>query len=105
LYLLLAGFVNYLVLKKFDKREWTWITIPALASVFVVLIYLTSFKTRPAEIISHQINVIEVMPGTSLAKITAVTGLFAPTHATYHLQLQGEHLIGGLSNFGRISKN
>ena len=100
LYLLLAGFVNYLVLKKFDKREWTWITIPALASVFVVLIYLTSFKTRPAEIISHQINVIEVMPGTSLAKITAVTGLFAPTHATYHLQLQGEHLIGGLSNFG-----
>ena len=104
LYLLLAGFVNYLVLKKFDKREWTWITIPALASVFVVLIYLTSFKTRPAEIISHQINVIEVMPGTSLAKITAVTGLFAPTHATYHLQLQGEHLIGGLSDFGGFSR-
>ena len=98
-YLLLAGLVNYLVLKKLDKREWTWITVPALALVFVLLIYLTSFKTRPAEIISHQINVVEVMPGTSLAKITAVTGLFAPTHATYHLPLQGIHLVGALPDF------
>ena len=98
-FLLLAGLVNYLVLKKLDKREWTWITVPSLALVFVLIIYLTSFKTRPAEIISHQINVVEVMPGTSLAKITAVTGLFAPTHATYHLPLQGKHLIGALPNF------
>lgn len=97
-YLLLAGLVNYLVLKKLDKREWTWISIPALSLVFVLLIYLTSFKTRPAEIISHQINVIEVMPGTSLAKITTVTGLFAPTRATYHLPLQGKHLVGALPN-------
>lgn len=70
-----------------------------MALVFVLLIYLTSFKTRPAEIISHQINVVEVMPGTSLAKITAVTGLFAPTHATYHLPLQGKHLVGPLPDF------
>lgn len=98
LYLLLAGLVNYLVLKKLDKREWTWITVPALALVFVLLIYVTSFKTRPAEIISHQISVVEVMPGTTLAKVTAVTGLFAPTHSTYHLQLQGRHLVGALPN-------
>ena|GEM_PF-1437602 len=97
-YLLLAGLFNYLVLKKLDKREWTWITVPALSIVFVLLIYFTSFKTRPAEIIAHQINVAEMMPGTSLAKVTAVTGVFAPTHATYHLELPGKHLVNALPN-------
>jgi len=98
LYIFLAGLVNYLVLKKLDKREWTWITVPVLAIVFVGLIYFTSFKTRPAEVISHQINIVDVKPGTSLAKVTAITGLFAPTHETYHLQLQGRQLIGALPN-------
>ena len=98
LYLLLAGLVNYLVLKKIDKREWTWITVPTLAVVFVLLIYFTSLKTRPAEVISHQINVVDVKPGTSLAKVTSVTGLFAPNHATYSLQLEGRHLVGALPN-------
>lgn len=97
-YLILVSFGSYFVLKKLDKREWTWITVPTLALIFVFVIYLTSFKTRPAEIISHQINVVEVMPGTSLAKVTAVTGLFAPNHATYHLPLQGRHLVGALPN-------
>ncbi|MDR3539740.1 MAG: DUF4350 domain-containing protein [Desulfosporosinus sp.] len=96
LYLLLAGLVNYLVLKKLDKREWTWITVPALAMVFVVLIYFTSFKTRPAEVISHQINVVDVKQGTSLAKVTSIIGLFAPNHETYNLQFPGRHLIGAL---------
>ncbi|WP_291300320.1 hypothetical protein [Desulfosporosinus sp. BICA1-9] len=97
-YLLLAGLLNYLVLKKLDRREWTWLTVPALSVIFVLLIYFTSFKTRPAEIIAHQINVVEMMPGTSLAKVTAVTGLFAPTHATYHLELPGKHLVSALPN-------
>lgn len=32
-FLVLAGFGSYLVLKKFDKREWMWAAVPALAVV------------------------------------------------------------------------
>ena len=31
LYLLLAGIVLYLVLKRMDKREWMWLGVPVLA--------------------------------------------------------------------------
>ncbi|MHB8126059.1 MAG: DUF4350 domain-containing protein [Desulfitobacteriaceae bacterium] len=98
IYLLLAGLINYLVLKKLDKREWTWINVPAIAIIFVLLIYLTSLKTRPDEVISHQITAVEIKPGTSLAKVTTVTGLFAPNHTKYNLQLPGRHLVGPLHN-------
>ena len=29
-YILLIGPINYLVLRHFDKREWAWVTMPAL---------------------------------------------------------------------------
>lgn len=73
--------------------------------VFVLAIYLVSFKTRPAEVISHQINVVEVKPGTSLARVTSVTGLFAPNHPKYNLQLPGRHLIAPLPNTGGMITN
>ncbi len=98
IYILLAGFINYLVLKKLDKREWTWLTVPALALVFVLLIYITSFKTRPNEVISHQITTVEIKPGTSLAKVTTAIGLFAPNYTKYNLELPGRHLVGALPN-------
>ena len=42
LFLLLAGYIaligpiNYLILRRLDKREWAWVTIPALVVVFAV---------------------------------------------------------------------
>ncbi|MDA8229104.1 MAG: hypothetical protein M0T74_15650 [Desulfitobacterium hafniense] len=100
IYLLLAGIINYLVLKKLDKRELTWFTVPAVSIVFVLLIYFTSFQTRPSEVISHQINIIDVKPGTSLAKLVTATGIFAPTYNKYSLELDGRHLVRALPNPG-----
>ena len=35
-YILLIGPINYLVLRRFDKREWAWVTMPALIVTFAV---------------------------------------------------------------------
>lgn len=41
-YLLLVGFGGYLILKKFDKREWMWGYTPAVAIIFAVLLLVLS---------------------------------------------------------------
>ena len=38
-YILLVGPVNYLVLKRLDRREWAWVTMPVLIVVFAVGAY------------------------------------------------------------------
>jgi hypothetical protein len=41
-YLLVIGLVGYLLLKKFDRREWMWALVPAAAVGFVLVLLLMS---------------------------------------------------------------
>ena len=38
-YIVLIGPLNYLVLRRLDKREWAWVTMPALIVIFAVAAY------------------------------------------------------------------
>ena len=35
-YIVLIGPINYLVLRRLDRREWAWVTMPVLIVVFTV---------------------------------------------------------------------
>jgi hypothetical protein len=41
-YLLVIGWVGYLLLKKFDRREWMWALVPAAAVGFALVLFLMS---------------------------------------------------------------
>jgi hypothetical protein len=96
LYILLAGVANYLILKKLDKREWTWATLPVLSLLFVMVIYFTSLQMKPSEVISNQLNIVDVSPNSNKAMLTTATGVFAPTQDNYKLKLKGQYLINGM---------
>ncbi len=99
LYVLLVGPLSYLVLKKLDKREWTWVTAPALAVVFVAVIYMASFQERRSETLTHQIGVVDVSLGTTYARAETTTGIFAPKFDTYRVELEGQHFVNALPSF------
>ncbi len=46
-YLLVVGVVNFVILRRFDRPEWGWLTIPAIAILASVLLYGTSARHRP----------------------------------------------------------
>lgn len=96
LYVFMVGFLNYLILKKLDKREWAWFTVPALAFVFVAVIYLASFQERRSEVLSHQINIVDLHANNTLAKVTTLTGIFAPNRSKYVVDLKGKQLVYAL---------
>lgn len=43
IYLILVAPISYIVLKKMDKRELMWITVPVISVVFSVIVYTTLF--------------------------------------------------------------
>lgn len=44
-YIAVVGFGGYIVLKRFDKREWLWVAAPVSAIVFALLMFLLSRGT------------------------------------------------------------
>ena len=62
IFILLIGPVNYIVLKKLDRRELAWITIPAIVVVFSLFIYMWSFATRFEKPLSNNISTVIIYP-------------------------------------------
>lgn len=88
-YTLLVGPVNYLVLKRLDRRELAWATIPLLVLAFTGCAYLTGFQIRGRTPIVHRLVAVRVPPGSDVGRVTAAVGIFSPRRATYDLRIAG----------------
>jgi len=88
-YTVLIGPVNYLVLRKLDRRELAWLTIPALIIGFTACAYLTGFQIRGGTAIVHRLAAVYVPPGASVGRVTAAVGVFSPRRTTYDLRVDG----------------
>ena len=60
IYAIIVGFVVYIVLKKLNKRDLTWIVIPTLSLIFTVIISLFGSNIKFKDIIINQNNIIKV---------------------------------------------
>lgn len=60
IYALIVGFVVYIVLKKLNKRDLTWIIIPVLSLIFTVIISLFGSSIKFKDIIINQNNIIKI---------------------------------------------
>ncbi|MBD7913621.1 hypothetical protein H9660_00520 [Clostridium sp. Sa3CUN1] len=60
LYALIVGIIAYLVLKKLNKRDLTWIAIPVISIVFAFIIYFMGSSTRVNDIVLNQNNIVSV---------------------------------------------
>lgn len=97
-YLLLIGPVNYLALKRLDRREWSWATIPVLSLLFVGGLYLAGVGTRTT-MLSHRITVTELAPETGAASFRAYLGVFAPNRERLSFALTEPGLVMALPAF------
>ena len=46
-YLLLVGLANFVILRAMGKPEWAWFTIPAIAILASLMLYISSARNRP----------------------------------------------------------
>ncbi|WP_195262507.1 hypothetical protein [Clostridium sp. 1001275B_160808_H3] len=69
LYALVVGVLLYIILKKINKRDLTWIAVPVISIVFTLVIYFMGSLTRVNDIILNQNNIISLdKDGKGIAK-------------------------------------
>ncbi len=97
LYVLLAGPVNYLVLRAWRRRELMWVTVPVAAILFTGSAYAGSNLSRGSAAVDNQVLVLQLGLG-GRAEATAFHGLFAPHRGDFELTLAPDSLTGTLNN-------
>jgi hypothetical protein len=86
LYIVLIGPANYLILRQLNRREWAWITIPALIAAFTIAAVVIGGQLRGSTVTFNRLGIVRVYPGVAQAPAEAVIGLLSPRRRTYTLE-------------------
>ncbi len=78
--------VNYFVLKARDKKEYAWLTTPAIVAVFSVGAYAIGYGFKGGRTLLVQVGVVEARAGQDGAPSLVYSGLFSPRKAGYELR-------------------
>lgn len=92
-YLVIVGPVNYIILKKLDKREWAWATIPLIVILFSAAIYTVGYSKKGNEVIANTISVVRLSPNASFAQLDSYIGIFIPKKGDYSVSLNEDVLV------------
>lgn len=92
-YIALIGPINYLVLRRLDKREWAWVTIPALVVVFAFGSYGLGATLKGSDVIVNQITVVRAAQGTGRGIGQAYIGIYSPSRRTFDVRIPGGALL------------
>lgn len=60
IYVLVVAPLSYIILKKMDKRELMWITVPVLAIIFGLIVFISGSGTRLSEITTNMISFLNI---------------------------------------------
>jgi hypothetical protein len=85
-YIIIAGPVLYLILKKMDKRDWAWVCIPALSILFLAGMYLLGFKTRYHSAVVNTASLVRVSSDVNEAAVTSSIGVFNDRRGTLKME-------------------
>lgn len=100
LFIILIGPVNYLVLRRMDRRELGWITIPVLTIIFALGIYGFGATTKGRSITVNSVSIVRIAPDTRSAELQAFYGIFAPSRGTRDFGVASNALFTSFSQSG-----
>jgi hypothetical protein len=89
-YLVLLIPLNYLILKRLDRRELTWITAPAIILGFTVVSYVMALSFKGGALSAHRAVAIETSAGSDQAAGYGVMTVYSPRRSTYDISFGPE---------------
>ncbi len=87
-YVVLIGPLDYLLLRKWNRLHWSWITFPSIVLGFSLLTFLmsTSFKTQEMHI--NQLDIIDYDVETSQLRGTTWAYVLSPQQRVYDFEIK-----------------
>ena len=93
-YVLVVGPLNYLLLRRIDRREWAWATIPASVLIFMLIAYAAGSGLRSGTVTTSQVAVIDTAPGQTEGRVTATLGFTAGRRGTWTATIAKSTVVG-----------
>jgi len=84
-YLIVLVPVNYFVLKRYDKREWAWVSTPVIVALFTLLSYGVGYSLKGGVLILTKLTIVQSHAGESVGRADTLFGLFSPGKRNYTL--------------------
>lgn len=92
-YILVVGPLNYLVLRRMDRRELAWISVPVLVVGFAAAAYGYGSLLRGSDVIVNEVAIVRGAPGATEGRAQDYFGVFSPTRATFLVEVPGGALL------------
>ena len=92
-YIALIGPANYLILRRLDRREWAWLTMPAMVVAFAVVAYGLGVSLKGTDVVVNELAVVRGSAGTDRGVGQMYVGVFSPSRATYDVKVGGSALL------------
>ncbi|MDP8904919.1 MAG: hypothetical protein M3N29_06340 [Chloroflexota bacterium] len=92
-YIALIGPINYIVLRRLDRREWAWVTMPALVAIFAVVSYGMGATLKGSDVVINELAVVRSGQGTGEGLAQAYVGIFSPSRRTFDVRIPGGALL------------
>jgi hypothetical protein len=90
--------VNYAVLRRRDRKEWAWVTTPAIVLAFTLFAYLFGYGMKGSQIRLARANVVETWSGEGLGTSFGYTGLFSPRKTRYEIAAEPPAILSPVGN-------
>jgi hypothetical protein len=103
LYIGLVGPANYLLLRRLDRREWAYLTIPFTVLIFTLGAYLIGVTGRGGRTTATGISVVRAVPGTERGHALNYMGVFSPARRSYRAEFPPDALVS--NPFGIWNQN
>jgi hypothetical protein len=86
-YILIIGPINYLVLKRLDRRELAWVTMPVLVLTFAAAAFGYGALLRGTDVVINEVAIVRGAPDATEATANVYFGIFSPTRSTYRVDV------------------
>jgi hypothetical protein len=92
-YILIIGPINYLILKRLDRRELAWVTMPVLVLAFATAAFGYGALLKGTDVVVNQVAIVHGAPDATEATAQVYFGIFSPSRATYRVDVPGGALL------------
>ncbi len=97
-YVLVIGPINYIVLRRLDRRELAWITMPVLVVTFAAGSLGYGATLRGTDVAVNEVAIVRGAPDATEATAQVYFGVFSPTRSTYRVDLPQGALLAAPIN-------
>jgi len=97
-YIVIIGPINYFVLKRLDRRELAWVTMPLLVLAFTAASFGYGFFLRGTDVVVNEVAIVRGAPDATEARAQVYFGVFSPTRATYQVSVPQGALLAAPIN-------